>query len=381
MDWEALRDDYPTLQRTNYLNSCSLGALSNQSRAAHDQFFEQWTDLGASAWYELWLDEMDAWRKAVATMVGAKPNEVAWTYSTAAGLNSLVSALDRQNATGKGPFAGRTRTVASRLEFPSTMSAFGVGSHRGIDWIGGEGVSTEADAYAAAVGDQTQVVLSSSVFYATGARQPIQDIATVAKEAGALSVIDDYHGTGQLPVDFHDVGADVLTGGPLKWVCGGPVSAWMVVREDLIKDLEPQSAGWWADEGMFDFELEDFQWWPDAKRFEQGTVNMHGVFTSRPAIERINQLGRSNIRNRIRALAADLEERLEDAGCTLRSHPDPERRTGIIMVERNDPKADVKRLADAGIIVDDRPGCVRVSPHFYNTFDEGEAFVDAMTNQ
>ncbi len=378
MDWEALRDDYPTLGRVNYLNSCSLGALSNQSRAAHDLFFEQWTDLGASAWYELWLDEMDAWRKAVARLVGAQPKEIAWTYSTAAGLGSLVSALDRQNATGKGTYAGRSTTVASRLEFPSTMSALGVGSQRSVNWVGNDPIATPASDYAAAVGDDTQVVLSSTVFYATGARQPVGDIAAEARKAGAMSIADDYHGSGQVPIDVKDLGVDVLTGGPLKWICGGPVSAWMYVREGLIDELEPQSAGWWADEGMFDFELDQFRWWPDARRFEQGTVNMHGVFTCRPAIERINELGHQAIRNRVRALATDLEERLEDAGMTLRAHPEPARRTGIVMVERADPKGDVKRLADAGIIVDDRPGCVRISPHFYNTEAENEAVVSEL---
>lgn len=388
MDWEALRDDYPALARTTYLNSCSLGCLSNESRAAHARFFDEWTDLGASAWYELWLDEIAKWRTAVAHLVGARPEEVAWTYAVATSLGTLASCLDGQNATGTGDYAGRTGILAADKEFPSTIAAFGTHPDRRIDWIASDGVQVPAAAYEDALSTEHQAVVASRVFFATGALQDVAAITRAARSNGSLAIVDDYHGLGQVPLDFHDAGLDVLVGGPLKWICGGPVSAWMVVRKDLIEQLTPMHAGWWADETMFDFTMANFRLWKDARRFEQGTVNLHGVFTSRPAVERITTLGPQRIRDRVRALAADLEERLVDAGWTLRSHPDPDKRTGIVMVEHPDEAAATRRLAkgtvgadrveDRPLIVDHRPGAVRVSPHFYNTFEENERIVTAL---
>ncbi len=378
VDWEALRDDYPTLSQTTYLNSCSLGCLSRQSREAHDLFFDQWTSMGASAWYEVWMDEIDAWRKATAKLLGAKPSEIAWTYSVAAALGSLSSCLDRQNMTGTGTWAGRHDVLAADKEFPSTIAAFGVHPQRRMDWIASDGIQVPAEDYAAALRPDHQVVVASRVFYATGALQDVEAITASSRANGSLCVVDDYHGAGQVPIDVHDMGLDVLVGGPLKWVCGGPVSAWMYVREGLIKELEPTHAGWWADETMFDFKMENFRLWDDARRFEQGTVNMHGVFTARAAIDRINEIGADAIRRRVRELSTDLEERLEDAGWGLRSHPDPSKRTGIVMVEHVDEAGATHKLADAGIIVDHRPGAVRISPHFYNTFEENEAVVEAL---
>ena len=40
-----------------------------------------------------------------------------------------------------------------------------------------------------------------------------------------------------------------------------------------------------------------------------------------------------------------------------------------------------QRLADHDIIVDSRPGYVRVSPHFYNTHDELDRFVDVLAGR
>jgi selenocysteine lyase/cysteine desulfurase len=48
------------------------------------------------------------------------------------------------------------------------------------------------------------------------------------------------------------------------------------------------------------------------------------------------------------------------------------------MIRHPDPPAAVKHLAEHGIIVDHRPGHVRVSPHFYNTEEEIDRFLEVM---
>lgn len=55
-----------------------------------------------------------------------------------------------------------------------------------------------------------------------------------------------------------------------------------------------------------------------------------------------------------------------------------ETRSAIVLVRHPDPGDAVVRLAERGIIVDSRPGVVRVSPHFYNTVDEVEEFVEGL---
>ena len=383
MDWEALRDDYPTLSRTTYLNSCSLGALSTQARAAHATFLEQWTDLGASAWYEIWVGEIEAWRKDVARLIGASPKEVAWMPSVGQSLCTVASALDRRNRDGKGPEAKRRGALMAELEFPSTFAAMRARPDTPMRFVPSEdGVQVPVSDYEAQLqgkaGAATQIVVASRVFYTTGAIQDVQGIAAAARKAGAFSFVDDYQGTGQVDLDVHAQGMDALASGALKWLCGGQACAFLYVRQALIKDLEPTISGWWANAGMFDFKLDQFRLWDDARRFELGTVNVGSVFLARAAMRPHLKLGTKAIQRRIGHLTADLVERLEDAGHALRIHPDPKRRSGIVMVRRRDAKADVKKLAKKGFIVDSRPGCVRISPHFYNTEAENAAIVKAL---
>ena len=49
---------------------------------------------------------------------------------------------------------------------------------------------------------------------------------------------------------------------------------------------------------------------------------------------------------------------------------EPGRRTSIVMIRHADPAGAVRHLAEQGVIVDYRPGFVRISPHFYNTEEE-----------
>lgn len=372
MDWEALRDDYPTLSQVTYLNSCSLGPVSNDVRAAHDRYVDQWTARGAASWYDHWMDEIADWRKNVAALLGCRAEEVAWGPSVGQLVGSLASSLARRDD-------GRNEIVSFEQEFPSVAAGWSTRPGTTMRYVQGDGITVPTQAYADAMGESTRAVVASRVHYNSGGIQDVQGIADAARDAGAFSLIEDYHGTGQLPANVTEWGVDAAVGGALKWLCGGVACCFLYVKRDLIPDLEPQHSGWWGNAGMFDFDNTEFNFWDDARRFEVGEVNMHGISMANAAHKRFLELGIDRIRARNTELVTDLLDRLKDAGMTARVNGGAADHSALVMVERDDPKGDVARLEKQhGIIVDDRPGCVRVSPHFYNTFEENAAFVDGL---
>jgi kynureninase len=58
--------------------------------------------------------------------------------------------------------------------------------------------------------------------------------------------------------------------------------------------------------------------------------------------------------------------------------PELKHRSAIIMIQHDDPAGAVVHLAKSGIIVDHRPGFVRISPHFYNTKEEIDQCIEAL---
>src|SRR5438477_7672446 len=90
----SYRSEFPILQRKTYLNSCSLGALSNRSMQGLATFMEMWNEWGAHAWYEIWLGEIAKTREKFASLIGAQLHEVAIAPNVSTALGSIATALD-----------------------------------------------------------------------------------------------------------------------------------------------------------------------------------------------------------------------------------------------------------------------------------------------
>ncbi len=370
MDWSAWRDEFPIFRAKRYLNTCSLGPLAQRVRAAQERFLDEWEDRGAAAWYDLWLDAIDGLRARFARLVGAQKEEIGIAPSVSVALSSIASALD---------YRARPRVVLSELDFPTVSYQWAVkpGTER-VLVSSRDGVTVDPSGYESAVDDRTSAVVASHVVYTSGAIQDIGRIARIARGHGALSIIDGYQATGQLPTEVHSADVDVLLSGGLKWLLGGTGIALAYVRRNVLQRLAPTITGWFGNESQFDFDPRRFQFWGDARRFELGTPANAAVYACSAGIDLIQSIGVDAIRKRTTELVTDYAERVTDAGLELRTPTDPAARAGIVMVRMDHPEKAVQALAAQNVIVDFRHDRLRVSPYFYNTPDDNAAVVEVL---
>lgn len=366
------RDEFPTLQRKVYLNSCSLGPLSQRSRAAMTRFQDLWTEHGAQAWYQIWMGELAALRTKFAALIGAHPHEVAIAPSVSVALSEIASGLD---------LGARNRVVLADMDFPTLAYQWLAKRPAGteVDFVTSEDhITLPAERFASHINDRTGLVATSRVFYLSGYIQDIHALAETAHRSGALLLVDDYQGTGQIPLDVHALDVDFLVTGSLKWLLGGPGIAFIYARESLLPRLRPTITGWWAARDQFQFRTTDFDYREDATRLEAGTPPMAAVYAASAALDIVAEVGVERIRERTRYLADDLVRRAQERGWELRSPVDGNVRSSIVMLALERPEELVNGLTERGIIVDSRPGLLRISPNFYNTVDENEQVVRAL---
>ena len=371
MDVTRVRAEFPILQRKIYLNSCSLGALSLRATAYLESFQELWHEMGASAWYGPWWETLGDLRGRVAHFLGATPEQLALLPSTSAALSVIAESVD---------YGQRNRVVCTELDFPTL--AYQWAAKPDVELVvlrSHDGVRVDPQQFADAVDDRTAFLATSHVLYTTGYIQDLDALGDIAHGAGAYFLVDGYQGPGQIPVDLGAGKADFYTAGPLKWLCGGPGLAYLYVRDELVQQLQPRITSWFAARDQFNFDLENFEPHDDARRFELGTPALPTVHTALGGQEIIDELGIEAIRDRNCGLTEHLVERARASGFQLTIAPDPADRSAIVMIRHGDPPGAVKYLAEGGIIVDHRPGHVRVSPHFYNTLDEIDQCVDTLT--
>ena len=371
MDVASARAEFPILQRKIYLNSCSLGALSLRAMAYLESFQELWHELGASAWYGPWWEKLEDLRSHVARFLGAAPGQLALLPSTSAALSVIAESVD---------YGRRNRVVCTELDFPTLAYQWAVKPDVELVVLPShDGVRVDPEQFSEAVDDRTAFLATSHVLYTTGYIQDLDALADIAHRAGAFFLVDGYQGPGQIPVDLGAGEADFYTTGPLKWLCGGPGLSYLYVRDELVQQLQPRITSWFAARDQFNFDLENFEPHDDARRFELGTPALPTVYTALGGQEIIDELGIETIRDQNHALTEHLVERAQESGFQLTIAPDPADRSAIVMIQYEDPPGAVGYLAQRGIIVDHRPGHVRVSPHFYNTIDEIDQCIDTLT--
>jgi kynureninase len=366
------RDEFPILARKVYLNSCSLGALSHRSMDAMARFQEAWNENGAQAWYGMWMGELAALREKFARLIGAQPHEIALATNVSGALSEIATALD---------LGSRNKVVLNDMDFPTLAYQWLVKERDGTEVAfahSEDRMTLPASAYAPLVDERTGIVATSRVFFLSGYVQDVAEIAATAHRSGAFFLVDDYQGTGQVPLDVKKADIDFLVSGTLKWLMGGPGVAFIYAREELIPRLRPTVTGWWASRDQFQFKTTEFAYRDDAQRLEAGTPATGAIYAASAAMDIVLEIGVDRIRERTRFLSDDLIRRVRERGWPIRSPLDSAHRSSIVMLALDRPDEIVKGLTERGIIVDYRPGLVRVSPHFYNTVEENEAIVTAI---
>jgi len=359
-----IRDEFPIFRHAIYLNSCSLGALSTRSRARVGEYLDLWERRGASAWYDVWWAALGELRERYARAVGAAAAEVALHANISSTLTAVAEALD---------YRARPKIVVTSLDFPTIAYQWLAKAGEGVEVEvveSPDGIEVPLERIERAIDGRTALVATSHVFFASGAIQDVAAVAEIAHRKGALLLVDGYQAAGQLPVDVRQLDADFYCAGGLKWLLGGSGIAFLYVRPDLVRALNPRTTGWFAHRDQFRFDPRTLVRHDDARRFEAGTPGMAAVYAQLGGLDVLEELGAAQVRQDTMALTEDLIARARAAGLEPRVAATPDARSGIVMLPSADPARDIRRRAAANIIVDARPGHVRVSPYFYNVPDD-----------
>ncbi len=363
VDWAALRAEFPLLDRWIYLNACSLGPLPRSGRAALDRYAESWDAQGTPAWYSDWLPLLDRLRDRVAELLHAPAGSTAIAPSVSVALTTLASGLP--------VVQGRRKVLIGALDFPTIGHQWLSRPEYDVEFVPSEdGTTIPPAAFAARIDDQTAMVVTTHLFYTTGYLQNVRAIADAAHAHGALCVIDGYQTVGCVPIDVKELDCDAFVGGCLKWLSGGPGTAFMYVRPELLPRTLPRGTGWFATKDPFSFTLERITWADDARRLETGTWAVPSHYAALAGLDLILDVGVENIQQRLRELTNAIVDRCNDASVEIFTPRESLQRCGIVTLASQRPEQVEAELHADGVIVDSRPGRVRLSPHWCITEDE-----------
>jgi kynureninase len=375
---EAWRNRFPILERTNYLVTHSLGAMPRTVFAKLQGFADQWATRGVRAWAEGWWTAPVDVGNSLGRLLNAPKDTVVMHQNVSVIQGLVASALD---------FSGRrNKVVYTDQNFPSIMYVWeGMKKHGAriecVESPDSIGVPTEK--LVAAIDEETLIVPISHVCFRSSYLQDAKEICRRAREVGALVLLDTYQSLGTVPVDVEELGVDMVCGGSVKWLCGGPGAGYLYVRPGLMSELEPGLTGWAAHAEPFAFEPGEQRYADGPMRLLHGSPAVASLMHATAGYDVVHEVGVDTIRRWSIELTEELRADMTDRGVAVTSPGDVAKRGGTLTIGRDDDEngpAFVNALAEHNILVDQRPEAgIRVSPHFYTRREERRAFAEVMS--
>lgn len=371
-----MRSEFPLLETCVYLNSNSAGATPRGAKAVLDEYWrtiERWRD---EAW-ERWWNDLQGYADDLAALINAPAGSVICDANVSTLFSRVMSCFDYYANNRERP-----RIVTSDREFPALphiIRAFGRYGAVPVTVPSRDGVEIDAERLVRKIDERTQLVCVSHATFETGALLDLEPVVRRAHEVGALVAIDAYQSIGVVPLDVMASGVDFVLGGAHKWLCGSYESAFLYVNPALLPRLHPAATGWIASADPMSF-APPTGWAAGIQRFASGTPAVLPALFSRPGLDIVRGLGVEEIRRRSLAQTDHIIERADEAGIAVATPREHERRGGIVALRFPGDGAVARELIASGFVCSYRGG-LRIAPHFYNTDEEVDRFLDELVQR
>jgi cysteine desulfurase/selenocysteine lyase len=410
LDVSALRADFPILSAVVagspliYLDSAATsqkpqsvidaevsfltGANAAVHRGAHT--------LAAEA-TELFEDA----RSAVAGFVGAAPEQLVWTSGATAGINLIAYGIGNASIGRGGPQSERLalrpgdELVVTESEhhanlIPWQELAARTGAVLRHVPVRDDG-TIDLDAAASVIGARTRVVAFPHVSNVLGIVNPVQALVALAQGVGALTVLDACQSAPHLPLDLPALGVDLAVFSGHKML--GPYGiGGLYGRAEVLDALPPFLTG---GSMITTVTLDEASYLAPPQRFEAGTQPVAQAIGLAAAVRYLEGVGMDAVHAHERALAERMGAGLRRIpGVRLLGDAPGVERVGLWSFDVDGVHAhDVGQFLDArGVAVRVGHHCaqplhrrmgltasVRASTAVYNTADEIDVFLDAVS--
>ncbi len=370
------RNLFPILKTKTYLISNSLGAMPESVYERMHDYAEIWATKGVNAWEEEWWELSLKVGNTIAPLIGASQNEISMHPNISIIQSILVSSFNFKTE--------RNKVVFSNLEFPSDMYVYEkLAQNEGAKleiYNSDDGINFPTEKIINAINEQTLLVPISHVLFKSAYVVDVKSIVEKAHSVGAIVILDAYHSVGTIKVDVKELGVDILIGGVLKWLCGGPGGAFLWINPTLRNKLEPKITGWIAHKNPFAFE-EKMEYTDTAYRYLNGTPSIPALYAAKEGPKIVAKAGIDKIREKSIHQTSLIVAKAQKEGYKINTPLNKIVRGGTVTLNMPHAYEISGELINRNIIIDFREGAgIRFAPHFYNTDDEILYALDELKN-
>ena len=327
--------------------------------------------------YDLELAHIAETRKAVARFIGAELDEISFTGPTSSGLNAIANGLDWTNS---------DEVICYLDDYPANVYPWLALERHGVKAVLIETArigEITLEIVEQALTERTKLVALASANFCSGYRIDLEAIGALCAERGVLFSVDAIQTLGAFPIALDHI--DFLSAGAQKWMLGPSGAGILYVKSSRRDLLRPATIGGWNVQSRNFIAQREIKYAPGGQKFEPGAYYHSAIAGLGAAIELLLEIGPAQIAERILSLTKALTLQIMPADFAFLSPDEENNRSGILTFRH--PRIPTDRFFEALVKNDavvslrfdrDDRSWLRVSPHFYNTFDEIAKVADVL---
>ena len=286
---------FPVLQRVTYLNTGTYGPMP---APALDEFVRAVTALesdGVACETDL-PEQSDRLRSALADLVGAHQEELAFTGNATDGINLALAGMDWRAGDEVITTDEEHEAMLHPLLYLQTTRGIRI---RRVQCSGDAGAMLGRLDHA--FSERTRLLAFSHVTCETGVALPAAPMCNWARDHGVRSLLDVSQSLGILAVRVGDIGCDCMAANGHKWLHGLTGTGFFYASRDVLPELRPAHVGAGSLEHA-DFDLGIAEPWKTGRRFEFGTRSWANAAGWGASLRWLKDLGFDRIREHTAAV-------------------------------------------------------------------------------
>lgn len=369
-----LRALFPITQRAIYLNHAAVSPLPTPTLDAIQSQLKDVRDNGTLNFRD-WLETKERARKLLATLLGARAEQVAFMRNTSDGLSTIANGLTWQPG---------DNIVTFRGEFPANIypwlrlrETFGVEVRMCEEHNG----KIKFDEIEKLVDDKTRVIAISHVQYASGFRSDLERLGRLARRYDALLVADVIQSLGVVPLSVENELVDAAAGASHKWLLSAEGVGYLYLSDRARERIQPTLVGWVSVPNPEDYNNFDQEWNRGTLAWETGTGPSALIYGLEASLKLLTSIGTSAIAIHLESLTDHLCDGLKMKDYELVSSRQPGEKSQIVCIRHRGnftPMRLYAHLKERSIVTAPRNDRLRLAPHLYNSKEEIDVLLSAL---
>lgn len=364
MNIEQIRSLFPVTKEAVFLNSASQSPLNTLVNDKLQDHLKTESNLVGKKPFN-----RNDTRTLLSKLLGGLPKEYALVTSTGIGVSIVAQGLD---------FKAGDNVVVPALEHWNNTFPWLALRNRGVEVRFAklnDDNSINPDTINQLIDHRTRIVSIAAVRFNSGFRPNLSTIGEMAHKKGALFMVDAAQGAGHTPINVERDGIDIMAGCGFKWLLGMHGTGYLYVNEKVNEMITPILPGMFAADHHFD----RLNYHNDARKFETGTI-AYSLFDAWSAgLSLLHDIGITNIYDvalqNTDLILEGLQEKNYKIITPLKNR---EQRSAIVHFTAQSKDATTQlyhKLISEKVLVTLQGENIRVSPNFFNTKDDIDAFL------